>query len=583
MSVLILVLAICTFGCASSHNTALQSNDSFHIEKKGKRYVVKGVLDLDGTTLTLPRNVVFDCREGVIKNGKIVGNGNRILYLNPFLDKGVTITGCYLDDNTLYSKDILVHNHFSNVDIHNVYNLAKSGANIVFEEGTYKRVTQIDITKDITLDFSNSTIETAIDHYELSSSVFMTEVSPAKRLKNVTIKNVVIDGKLPRYGLESGVGPRRNAIRLMDVENVTLENVTIKNFRQGTSGYYDKDVKKRHMAGVCAIFGYTNCTITNSSLSMCTGEGFYLVPIDNNQNYTEFTHNKSIHNYGTFLTLVDGKCLVEDNYLEKFGLSGFNLFCYNSIIRNNHFKDGEKFNCIDITENGLYWPRNVEISGNDAERCDGFIMVSGEKITIKNNKSKSPLSGFALTIYGYSKTTDASSEYLIQRGSCGGAVSVSVENNEFDCKGGIATYNGCKGDLKITRNIISVIPDEEGKAFRGSAIELFDCQSVIIDENTFNDSFRNSITRSNVYITLKGCSGDMVIKNNQFNRTRKTPDQASYFLFTEGTSLDRLTIENNDANVKGITVRAVEGRIPVKGTRKVRANGIIIDKTAALE
>ena len=113
----------------------------------------------------------------------------------------------------------------------------------------------------------------------------------------------------------------------MDVENVTLENVTIKNFRQGTSGYYDKDVKKRHMAGVCAIFGYTNCTITNSSLSMCTGEGFYLVPIDNNQNYTEFTHNKSIHNYGTFLTLVDGKCLVEDNYLEKFGLSGFNLFC----------------------------------------------------------------------------------------------------------------------------------------------------------------------------------------------------------------------------------------------------------------
>lgn len=411
----------------------------------------------------------------------------------------------------------------------------------------------------------------------------MTEVQPTSDLDYVTIKDVTIDGLSPRYGLESGVGPIRNAIRLMNIKSVTLDNVNIKNFRYGTSGYYDKDVKKRHMAGVCSIMGYTNCTIQNSSLSKCTGEGFYLVPSEAGQNFTLFKHNKSLHNYGTFLTLVDGRCLVEDNYMESFGLSGFNLFCYNSIIRNNHFIGGERFNCIDITENGLYWSKNVVISGNEADQCEGFIMASGEGITIKNNTCKNPSSGFALTIYGYSNTTESSSEYLIQKGKCGGSISMTVENNEWDCKGGIASYNGCQGSLIIKGNRISIIPDEEGKEFRGSAIELYDCNSVIIDGNTFNDSFRNSITRSNVYITMKGCRGITIIKNNAFNRTIKTTDSVSYFLFTDETNLQQLTIENNNTNIKGITARSVEGKIHVKGSIRVRKNGNINVKSDAFE
>lgn len=354
VAVFLVLASFFALGCAGTRNVNSQSLKQFNISKEGNRYVLNGETDLKGYTLTLPPKMVFDCRNGVLTNGGIKGGGNKVLYEKPFIGKGLKIEGCYVEDKNLYSEKVLVRNGFSDEDIHNVFSIALDNSIVVYEAGTYKNITEIDINKNITLDFSNSTIETVVDRYGLSNSVFLMSPDSQQTLENVTIKNLSIDGKMPRYGIESGVGPRRNAIRLIGVENVTLENVSIRNFRMGTSGDYAKDIKKRYMAGVCAIMNYKNCTIRGCSLSKNTGEGFYLVPEESQQNYLLFRGNKISGNYGTFLTLVDGRCLVENNEMDVFGLSGMNLFCYNSIIRNNRFKGGEKFNCIDITENGIY-------------------------------------------------------------------------------------------------------------------------------------------------------------------------------------------------------------------------------------
>lgn len=578
----ILLLLVCSLvfvsleNCASSRSSNVQIFQG--IERIGKKYVLYNEVDLKGNELIIPEGCVLSIRKGKIKNGTVKGCGNKILYTYPFIGENLVIEGCYVEDNVLRSESVLVKNQFSNLDIHNVYGLAREGTTVIYEKGIYKEVKQIDIDKSIEMDFSNATIETALDNYDLCCSVFMTEAENAKSIKKVTIKNVVIDGKKPFYGQESGAGPRRNAIRLVNIKNVTLENVVIKNFRYGTNGYYAKDVKKRHMAGVCTIMNYTNCTIQNCNLSKNTGEGFYLVPEENERNYLLFKGNSCQSNYGTLLTLVDGRCLVEDNELNGFGLSGMNVFCYNSIIRNNRFRGGERFNCIDITENGLYWPRNVEIYGNEAEDCEGFIMAAGKNVSIERNICRNPRSAFALTIFGYSPTTKETKQYLIQRNTGDGKTIVTVKDNDWECKGGIATYSGCKAQLHIKGNRICIIPDEIEIPHRGTALELKDCRDVIIEGNIFNDSFRNSITQSNVYITMNGCSGNAIIRSNNFARTLKTPDKTSYFLFTQETKFDRMTIEDNTSNVDGISVRAAEGELTVRGKRTVRGNSVLVVK-----
>lgn len=544
---------------------------SKQLNTPGARYVFNGDVDLNGCVVVAPRKAIFEFRECKLHNGQIQGEGNTVLFQTPFLADNIFISGCHVDNKKIRSQDIYIENSFSNQVIHNLFNLALPGAQVSFEQGIYSGITPLYINKSITLDFSNSILETEIDDYELSSSVFITPIQPAIDIKSVSIKNVTIDGKLPRYGLESGIGPRRNAIRLIGVRKVELDNVTIRNFRFGTSGYYEKDLKKCHMAGVCAILGYSKCLIHNCSLSMCTGEGFYLVPKERGSNHAVFKENKSINNYGTFLTLVDGRCLVENNEMNIFGLSGMNVFCYNSVIRNNIFKGGERFNCIDITENGLYWPKNVEISNNTAEGCEGFIMVSGENIYILNNECKDPSSGFALTIWGYINTNEESPEFMTQRKKNGTAAIILIENNNLQCKGGIATYQGCKGELNVIRNTITVVPDVDKKYHRGTAMEFYDCKKIHVEGNTLNDSFNNSITQANVFITINSSTGEAVIKGNSFNRNVISTDN-TYFLFTEDTAFDHLIVEDNVTNVKGISARGVEGRISVKGKKTVRNN-----------
>lgn len=209
-------------------------------------------------------------------------------------------------------------------------------------------------------------------------------------------------------------------------------------------------------------------------------------------------------------------------------------------------------------------------------------MVSGEDITISNNHCSNPASGFALTVLGYKQTTMESTSYLFQRGRIGKGVNIQVNNNKWDCKGGITTYPGSNCVLNVMDNIITVVPDKNGEPHRGTALELNDCRELTVERNTFNNSFRNSITRSNVYITLNKCRGKATISGNSFDCTRTLPDNTSYFLFTQETALDQLTIKDNVTNVSGIKARAVEGKISVKGKKVISNNGKIVVNGAAL-
>ncbi len=550
-------------------------------QTEGARYVLSGDINLNGETIVLPAKAALIFNHGVVNNGRIKGCANRIQFDSPFLGSDIVVEGCFIKEKILYSVNILAVHNYDDNSIHNLFNLAKPGTKIVFEKGVYKDVSPIHISKEVELDFSNSVIQTAIDENSLSCSVFITDIEPQKTLKGVRIANVTIDGLYPRYGMESGIGPRRNAIRLINIKNVVLDNVAIKNYRYGTSGPYERNLKNCHMAGVCFIKGYKKCTIQNCSISKSTGEGFFLVPGDDKRNYTQFRENNANNFYGTLLTLIDGRCLVENNHMDTFGLSGMNVFCYNSIIRNNSFKNGARFNCIDITENGLYWPHNVQIYDNVADNCVGFIMVSGHNISISGNTCYNPKSGNALTIYGYVPTDANSKEYLIPRESPGGETSIYVRRNKWNCKGGIETYPGCNANITIEDNEISIEPNEVGKEYRGSVVELNDCKNVTIKGNQFVNSFTNSITRSNVYLTMLNCNGDIIIKNNKFDRTLPTPYNSSYFLFTQNVNSKDITIENNQSNIPGITVRTIDGGIKVQKNKIVHNNGgIIIDKSA---
>ncbi len=77
---------------------------------------------------------------------------------------------------------------------------------------------------------------------------------------------------------------------------------------------------------------------------------------------------------------------------------------------------------------------------------------------------------------------------------------------------------------------------------------------------------------------MKECTGNVIIRGNNFARTLETPDKTSYFLFTQETKFDRMTIEDNTSNVDGISVRAAEGVLTVRGKRTVRGNSMLVVK-----
>lgn len=353
-------------------------------------YIITEPIDLNGKTIAIPENcsIIFK-RKGSIKNGVLLGINTSIEYHCPFIGDNVSLKNCHIVNRKIIKdKDVYLKVGHTQKEIQTLFDLS-DGIRIEFSKGVYNNVERIGINNCIDVDFNNSTICLKHDDNYVAECFYM-EPWINKHIEYCNIYNLNIQGA---RSLKNPTSLRR-CIQLFYVSNVILKNISIEKFSHGL-GEHDNDVAEflnRTNVGSSAvsIICYDKCTIDNCKTTDIDSEIFWCVPNVNPNNLTVFTNNISINTTGwgshSFLTLLDGRCIVKHNEVHNYNGSAFNALCYDSDISKNKFFEGKRSWAIDLSEGVMYKAKNVHIHDNECVNSKGLVSAFGDEIVIENNR-----------------------------------------------------------------------------------------------------------------------------------------------------------------------------------------------------
>ena len=387
----VIIISLILFFCYSCAPGVLLTTDD--IQKNSIRentsYIIINEIDLQGRTVLLPPNCTL-CftKKGSLKNGTVIGQNTKLRYNKPFIGESLTVTGCTIIGKKLIrDTDVFIRVAHVQNEIQTLFDFS-GDIKLQFSPGTYENIERIEINSNVDADFKNGIIHLAFDKYHVGECFYM-EPWVDKHVNYVKIRNLKIEGE--RSGIQSLTS--RRCIQLFFVKSVEFDNVTIDKYDGGPSECKndDSDLLDKSRIGSCvvAIIKYDHCVINHCNTNDINKEIFWCVPNVNPNNLTIFTNNTSTCSKGkgsaSFLTLLDGRCIVKNNKVYDYIGSGFNLFCYDSEVSGNFFYGGKRSVAIDLSENTMYRSKNVNVHNNECLNCKGFISAYGENIQIVNN------------------------------------------------------------------------------------------------------------------------------------------------------------------------------------------------------
>lgn len=361
--------------------------------KEAKEYSVckiNQMCDLEGDTVFIPRNctLIFK-KNGGIKNGFLKGENVRIKYSKPFIGESVIIQGCrIIGKKVIKDNDVFLAVAHTQGEIQTLFDLSH-GIKVEFSQGCYQNIERIEINNSVDADFNNSIIQLYRDENHVGECFYM-EPWVDKHIDYVKISNLKVIGE--RSGFK-GAREARRCIQFFYVSEVVLDNILIDKFYGGPNEFSSdsKDLLDKTRIGTCAIaiMKYDKCTINNCSTNDISKEIFWCVPNSNPNNITYFTNNKSTcsteSGSASFLTLLDGRCIVSNNEVHDYNGSAFNVFCYDSDIFNNKFYDGKRSVAIDLSEGTMYRAKKVRVHDNECINTKGLLAAFGEDLVVNNN------------------------------------------------------------------------------------------------------------------------------------------------------------------------------------------------------
>ncbi len=359
--------------------------------KENTVYEIDRPWDLKGRTVAMPKNcTLFFKRKGSISNGIIEGNETKLQYSVPFVGDNISLRGCTIEGRSeIKDSDVFVTVKHCQNEIQTLFDIS-NGKRIEFTKGVYKDIEKIVINNSVDAHFNNSEIFLRWRSDYLAECFYM---EPWKDLDidYVKINDLKVTGRID--GIANGSISRR-CIQLFYVSEVLLNNVTIDKFYGGPQEYDSdtRDLLDKSRIGTCAIaiMKYDKCTINHCRTNDINKEIFWCVPSNNPNNILYFTNNISTHSSelgsSSFLTLLDGRCVVKNNEVYNYNGSALNTFCYDSEIAYNKFYDGKRSIAIDLSEGRMYRTKNVYVHDNYCLNTRGLLAAFGEDIRIKNNK-----------------------------------------------------------------------------------------------------------------------------------------------------------------------------------------------------
>ena len=407
-------------------------------------YEIRYDMDVDAN-ITMPSGCTLYFNGGSfssISGISIVGNDTKIVFLNPFIGNYIQFSGLWnIDRDVLYDTEIFKNVSHTQREIECMMTFSSVGKKCIFSKGNYYEIDKIYITSDFDFDFCGGTIYTKTGPYHTvdpnniadlekytfatgvveplsipyirSAYVFYMEPWAETSIKRICISNLTIDGGFPDGNFDrsypvndqvtvknvgSGQGDSENlrvtAIQIFNVDFVRLYNVELKDFYMGS--YWDSSLNppqedtfiKRYYIYCISINGYKYCEVENCIVHGGCGDAIHLLPRKTPENFAIIKNNRAYNTMTgvTAFAIMDGRCLISGNYIES---SGFNSFCYDSIIENNHFKNTKSSACIDLSEGNIYRTKNVIVRNNTAENVkDSFVRLFGNDVYIENNTIK---------------------------------------------------------------------------------------------------------------------------------------------------------------------------------------------------
>lgn len=551
-----LLLSSCATGAYVSSDDFLNGR-----LKENMKYEINSIVDLKGTTVAIPSNCTIQFKKGgLITNGNIIGTNTVINYEAPFVGSSASIQGCKIEGRkVIKDKDVFVTVRHTQSEIQTLFDIS-GGKRLVFSTGEYHNVDRIQINGNIEADFNKSTIRLLKDSISIGNCFYM-EPWVDNDIDYVKIKNLNIEGK--RRGL-TGATKSRRCIQLFHVSNVVLDNVNIDGFYGGPDELKkdgsDLVDKTRIGTSAIAIIMYDKCNISNCNINDISKEIFWCVPNNNGNNLTVFINNKSNctseNGSASFLTLLDGRCVVKDNEVYNYNSSAFNLFCYDSEIANNKFYNGKRSIAIDLSEGTMYKSRNVYVHDNECFNSKGLLRAYGEQLRIINNRwtNTKPNTGKQFAIISIitrgERTSDEvyignennSTQYI-------GTFDIVVDGNIFVNRslGDEAEIRGALlygDDVIFSNNVLEglnmpVVQFVEGEKFiyqkniinkskKGKYPELLvnNGVDVTVSNNKFYQNISNG--RNNCTVQLLKAEGSLIYKGNMVQKESTSYDQLIY-------------------------------------------------------
>ena len=335
------------------------------LTKAGDTYIIKYVFDLQGESLTIPKNATLMFKEGGgFQNGTVVFNNTK-------LDGGPSIL-CKVA-GTIINKELHV-NWFirdDNLDFLNAadfYSIA-NGHEIIFSNQIYT-TSKLMLDKkyyiklkDAKLIGNNATVRVVNNNEEIGSMFALIGC------ENLSMKDFIIDGAIAQD--EKTVEGGRHNISIKDSRNIELTNIRSVNaltdgfyINRGVSITLDGCIADYNGRQGCSIIAGTNILIKNSIFShSCRNAPMMGIDIEPNDSYT------------TELSVAIDSCRFIDNFSSGIGINIGNRIRKDEIGKNKN---------ISIT-NCSFSGNSSHISCSAGENAgQGQILISG--CTMENAK-----------------------------------------------------------------------------------------------------------------------------------------------------------------------------------------------------
>ena len=494
-------------------------------------YEIRYDFDLNGAEIAMQDGCILKFEGGSLSNGSVKGKNTEIRFTNPFIGSNASFKSSYVI-NDLDNTKVFTHINHSQKEIQQLIDLSGQGIKIKLDTAEYTEIDTINISRDIDIDFNNSTfnLKTEISKSpEDPNSKFSCEflVMPFleegidSNIKSVKLKNLYVNGgcydylDYSKHDVNIYHNPRRNCIRICSVDNVEFFNLNIKGFRSGGSGNLGP-IRSRWQSNTISVTYPINFLFDRGELDTNNSEQLVVIPKNIKNNFSKIT-NLVAHgiSMGT-IHIYSGACYIANNYFYDCGDNGncIEAFCYNSIIENNSGVNlGSPL--IYISEGSLYMASNVLIRNNSVINSEALAVVAGSNIEIIDNYAKD-VEFFSY----YSGNTENSNQVENPLNKTRNLTTLKYQNNTcIGSKGGI-TYNGSRSKtsydtIYILDNYIELISNLINGRYL--PINLSYSEKVIIKGNYIKGLFLDKGFSSNYSIlAIKSSVNLAIIDNNEF-------------------------------------------------------------------